>query len=112
MVRANDVLVVDELTEMEFKNATAKYDWEELVNKNSKNSCMNMVKFARRWAKFMQYLMNEQGKTFSKAAECALTACAPEGISGLVYGASVVALSKSWKYGEELRRWHNNQVKL
>lgn len=56
--------------------------------------------------------MNEQGKTFSKAAECTLTACAPEGISGLVYGASVVALSKSWKYGDELLRWHNNQVKL
>jgi hypothetical protein len=30
-----------------------------------------------------------------------------EGLTGFMYGMAVSILSKTWKYGEELRIWHN-----
>ena len=30
-----------------------------------------------------------------------------EGITGFMYGCAVNTLSQLWKYGEELRKWHN-----
>lgn len=32
-----------------------------------------------------------------------------EGITGFMYGCAVNALSQLWKYGEELRKWHNKE---
>lgn len=34
-----------------------------------------------------------------------------DGITGFMYGAAVQMLSKVWKYGEELRKWHNKEYK-
>jgi hypothetical protein len=31
------------------------------------------------------------------------------GITGFMYGAAVQILSKCWKHGEDLRKWHNNE---
>ena len=31
------------------------------------------------------------------------------GITGFMYGAAVAILSKCWKHGEELRKWHNKE---
>ena len=32
-----------------------------------------------------------------------------EGITGFMYGYAVNILSREWKYGDELRRWHNRK---
>lgn len=32
-----------------------------------------------------------------------------EGITGFMYGCAVSILSQCWKYGEELRKWHNKE---
>ena len=32
-----------------------------------------------------------------------------EGIRGYMYGCAVDVLFRYWKYGEELRRWHNRE---
>ena len=31
------------------------------------------------------------------------------GITGFMYGASIVTLKNTWKYGKELNKWHNKQ---
>lgn len=34
------------------------------------------------------------------------------GITGFMYGMAVSILSKTWEYGEELRRWHNIDTQI
>lgn len=102
-----EILHIDETVEMEFKDEEGKKAWEEMVEVNSKDPYGNgVVKYARRWAKYMQKLIAE-GKNVFEIAEKASHDCDIEGITGFMYGCAVNALSKSWKYGEQLRRWHN-----
>ena len=35
-----------------------------------------------------------------------------EGITGFMYGCAVSTLSRCWKHGEQLRRWHNINTQL
>lgn len=102
-----EVLRIDETIEMEFKDEEAKKAWDSMVEVNSKDPYgMGVVKYARRWAKCMQKLIAE-GKSVAEIAEQASHDCDIEGITGFMYGCAVNALAKSWKYGEELRKWHN-----
>ena len=102
-----EVLHIDETVEMEFKDEEGKKSWNQMVEVNSKDPYGNgVVKYARRWAKYMQKLIAE-GKTVVEIAEKASHDCDIEGITGFMYGCAVNALAKCWKYGEELRKWHN-----
>lgn len=102
-----EVLRIDEAVEMEFKDEEGKKAWDKMVEVNSKDPYGNgVVKYARRWAKYMQKLIAE-GKTVIEIAEKASHDCDIEGITGFMYGCAVNALAQSWKYGEELRKWHN-----
>ena len=89
------------------KDEEGKKAWDKMVEVNSKDPYGNgVVKYARRWAKYMQKLIAE-GKTVIEIAEKASHDCDIEGITGFMYGCAVNALAQSWKYGEELRKWHN-----
>lgn len=102
-----EVLHIDETVEMEFKDEEGKKSWNQMVEVNSKDPYGNgVVKYARRWAKYMQKLIAE-GKTVVEIAEKASHDCDIEGITGFMYGCAVNALAQCWKYGEELRKWHN-----
>ena len=102
-----EVIRIDETVEMEFKDEEGKKAWDKMVEINSKDPYGNgVVKYARRWAKYMQHLIAE-GKTVIEIAEKASHDCDIEGITGFMYGCAVKALAQSWKYGEELRKWHN-----
>jgi hypothetical protein len=35
-----------------------------------------------------------------------------EGITGFMYGWSVGCLSRAWRHGEQLRRWHNKGTQI
>lgn len=35
-----------------------------------------------------------------------------DGITGFMYGAAVSILSRVWKWGDELRRWHNLDIQI
>lgn len=102
-----EVLHIDETVEMEFKDEEGKKSWNQMVEVNSKDPYGNgVVEYARRWAKYMQKLIAE-GKTVVEIAEKASHDCDIEGITGFMYGCAVNALAQYWKYGEELRKWHN-----
>ena len=105
-----DVLHIDETTEMEFIDEEAKARWEEFVKINSTDSYSEcVVIYARRWAKYMQHLMKTHNKSLRQIAKKASFASDIDGITGFMYGCAVNILSQCWKYGEELRRWHNKK---
>ena len=103
MATREDIIRIDETTEMQFKDEVAKKEWDNLVEINSHDSYgKGVVDYARRWAKYMQTLIAE-GKAIIEIAQQASYD------AGFMYGCAVNALSKSWKYGEELRKWHNGE---
>ena len=105
-----DVFRVDESSELEFKDDEAKAKWEEFVKVNSKDPYSKaVVTYARLWAKYMQHLMRKHKKTVPEIASKASFAANADGITGFMYGCAVNILSQCWKYGEELRRWHNKE---
>lgn len=109
MATREDIMEIDEKTEMLFKDEQAKELWDDVVQKNSTDPyARGIVTYARRWAKYMQTLIAE-GKTIAEVAEQASFDADLEGITGFMYGCAVKTLSQCWKYGEELRVWHNSK---
>ncbi len=107
MATREEIIKIDETTEMQFKDEAAKKVWDEIVEKNSHNPYGRcVVNYTRRWAKYMQTLIAE-GKAVIEIAEQASYDANIEGITALMYGCAVSVLSQIWKYGEELRKWHN-----
>lgn len=103
-----EVIHIDETTEMEFKDDEAAKLWEQFVEVNSKDAYSNgVVTYARRWAKYMQHLMQKHNKSIIEIADKASHVSDIEGITGFMYGCAVNTLAQCWKYGEDLRKWHN-----
>src|SRR6185437_14201377 len=89
--------------EMEFSDKKA---WEEGLYKNSDPYGAACYEYAEGWAKLMQKEI-ALGKTVRECADETQKGLGFMGITGFMYGAAVSVLSKCWKYGEELRKWHN-----
>ena len=107
MTVEQEVLHIDETVEMEFNGEEGKEKWNQIVKINLKNSYGNgVVRYARRWAKYMQKFIDE-GKTVAEIAEQTSYDADIEGVTGFMYGCAVKALTQCWKYGDELRKWHN-----
>lgn len=108
--------------EMEFSN---KELWESGLEKNQDPYGGGVYSYAKYWARLMQYEMSQKSEskkfgesgvlletkmvnpTLSDIAQQASYDADVEGITGFMYGAAVSILSNTWKYGEELRKWHN-----
>lgn len=104
------VAKAQETLEIEFKDDEARNEWEKFVEVNSKDGySYGVVEYAERWAKFMQYLMEKHNKPVWQIADKASYVSDTEGITGFMYGCAVNVLSQVWKYGEDLRKWHNKQ---
>lgn len=97
-LKTKDVIV-------EFSNIE---DWElgKLKNTDGYGACI--YEYAEGWAKLMQVEMSK-GKLLKDVAEKTSFEMDFLGITGFMYGASVQFLSQCWKYGEELRKWHNKE---
>lgn len=108
-VIAERVIAVDESTELEFKDDEAKAKWEKFVEVNSDGYGSGCVNYARRWAKYMQMIMARDNKSVSQIASQTSHACDINSITGFMYGCAVSILSTCWKYGDELRLWHNKE---
>lgn len=81
--------------------------WNEVKRVNSDDGYgMATIEFAENWAKLMQKEISE-GKTLAECADKTSFELGFLGITGFMYGFSVNILSHCWKYGEELRKWHN-----
>ena len=100
---------IDEATDLLFKNEQAKKLWNEMVAKNCHDPyVLIIIKFARRWAKYMQFLIS-QGKVVSEIAKKTSYESDFNGISDFMYNCAVKYLCECWKYGDDLKKWHNSQ---
>lgn len=80
-------------------------DWK---SKNSEGYGAAIFEYAEGWAKLMQVEI-ANGKKLIECAEPTSFQLGFLGITGFMYGAAVAILSKCWKHGEELRKWHNKE---
>lgn len=95
--------------EMEFSDPDG---WTKFVENNSKDPYSNgVVVFAERWARLMQQEM-DNGAKLEDIATTASHDADVDGITGFMYGCAVNVLSQCWKYGEQLRHWHNLDTQL
>ncbi len=105
-----DVITVDESTKLQFKDEEAEKKWKQWVENNSESSCVNsIVTYARRWAKYMQYLMEKHNKTVAEIADNASSLSGVDDMTLYMHIRVVAILAQCWKYGEELRKWHNRK---
>lgn len=106
-----DIIAVDKSTKMKFKDKEAAKVWRKFVAVNSKDVYSRcVVDFARCLAKYMQHLMKKHKTDISHIAHNASCHVAEiYGTTGFQYGCAVNALSHCWKYGDELRKWHNKE---
>ena len=91
--------------EVEINDSEAYKDWK---SKNTDGYGAAIFQYAESWAKLMQVEMSN-GKKLIECAEPTSFQLGFLGITGFMYGAAVTILSKCWKYGEDLRKWHNKE---
>ena len=105
-----EAMEIDKATTLEFKSDEAKEAWEEWIKTKSGSAYgLLILHYACRWAKYMQHLMKKHKKELSKIAQNCSYICDREGMSGNSYSMAVAVLSAYWKYGDELRNWHNKR---
>jgi hypothetical protein len=92
-------------TTIELKNPEL---WESYVSKNTDAYGKATIDYADRWACAMQDEI-ANGKSVADVADRTSYQADTEGITGFMHNAAIATLAGCWKYGEELRRWHNSQ---
>jgi len=92
--------------EMEFSDKAGWDDWRS-HNTDPYGACV--FDYAEAWAKLMQVEMNKFKVSVAQCAEKTSRELGFFGITGFMYGAAVQSLAKCWKYGEDLRKWHNKE---
>ena len=85
--------------------------WQSTKSKNPDGYGGAIVAYAEWWARLMQIEITK-GKQLADIADAASHEADIEGITGFMYGAAVSILSKVWKHGEDLRRWHNLKTQI
>lgn len=104
----------EQRTELEDKIGAIEFDcadveaFTKVKEKNTDEYGAGIVRYAELWARLMQSEIKD-GITVAHVAKQASHDADIEGITGFMYGAAVSILSKCWKHGEELRRWHNGE---
>ena len=90
-------------------------DYKDWYNKNLDPYGHASFTYAERWAELMENLIesstDEPMKVIIDNADRLSHEADTEGITGFMYGCAVSILSQCWKYGEELRKWHNKEYK-
>lgn len=86
-------------------------DWDEAVNANTDDYGACGIRYAARWANYMEREIAD-GKSLADIARDTSHEADKEGITGFMYGCAVSILSQVWKHGEALRRWHNLDAQI
>ena len=94
---------------LEFKDRKSEKKYIKCINDKSRNS---VIDYMDRWAKVMQYYIKNKGYDVATIAQETKDCCDFDGISGFMYGCVVNNLCQVWKYGDELRNWHNDEYKF
>lgn len=98
----------DDLPEMEVTNEAL---WEDYKSKNQDFYGHGTIAFAERWARLMQAEI-VAGKKLEDVTSVTERDADIDGITGFMYGFAVHILADCWKYGDQLRKWHNQKYGL
>ena len=86
-------------------------DWYDENSDRMGGVCL----YAERWAEMLENKIESSTEDTMKVivdnADRLSHEADVEGITGYIYGCAVSILSKYWKYGNYLRRWHNKKYK-
>jgi hypothetical protein len=85
--------------------------WKTFVEANKDGYGGRVVRYAEEWARLMQTRI-ANGETIPQCAQELSHLADDDGITGFMYGCAVSVLSKTWKHGEALRRWHNKETQI
>lgn len=85
--------------------------WQKFVDLNQDSYGSGVVRYAARWAHLVEQEL-ERGRSLEQVADEASHTADVEGVTGFMYGCAVGVLAKVWKFGEDLRRWHNLKTQL
>lgn len=85
--------------------------WTECIAKNDDPDGACAVRYAARWANWMEARMADGAELRAIAYDVGNEADL-EGITGFMYGCAVGMLARFWVHGEELRRWHNLKTQI
>ncbi len=76
------------------------------------NSCgcysRSVIDYMICWADMMEKRISN-GESINDIAEETSYKADTDGITGFMYGYAVHLLSKYWEYGDDLKKWHNEQ---
>lgn len=88
-------------------------EYRNWYSKNSDPYGRASFTYAERWAELLENAIenstDEPMKVIVDNADRLSNEADVEGITGFMYGCAVSILSQCWKYGEELRKWHNKE---
>ena len=88
-------------------------EYKDWSNKNTDPYGHACFTYAERWAEMLENAIDnstcEPMKVIVDNADRLSCEADTEGITGYMYGMAVSILSQCWKYGEELRKWHNKE---
>lgn len=96
------VIKLDEETDMQFKNETARERWKKAVEKSSS---MRTLDVSRRWAKMMQYYMEVENQKLEEIVELAYDEAKLDEDVGSTIAFATNNLVQCWKYGDELKAY-------
>ncbi len=90
-------------------------EWENIKKRHMDDPCASrVIQYAECWVSVMNtQLGNGNRKKFAEIAEESLQIAGNMSsyeLSPFQYGCMVTLLHKYWKYGENLRKWHNLRV--
>ena len=101
---------------MKLKDSSAWNKWKAGNTDDYGNAC---IIFAERWANLMESEMEpskwkfwKTKKSLEDIARNTSSKADTDGITVFMYGRAVQMLSTCWKYGEELRLWHNLDTQI
>ena len=85
-------------------------EWNRLVSVNQDPYGAYAVRYAARWANYMEKELTA-GKTIAEAAKKCSHAANLEGITGFMHGAARYMLCKVWEHGDALKVWQEQLTK-
>ena len=85
--------------------------WQKFRAANTDPYGGAVVAYAEQWARLMQVEM-AAGNALEDVADRTSHEADTDGITGFMYGCAVSTLAQTWKYGEQLRRWHNFKTQI
>lgn len=109
----NKIHQISENTDLLFKDPEAKalwQHWEQLLDyPENAGLYASAIPFAKRFAKWIQYLYGRCDKPFHYIADIAINSGNMDCIDFATFARAVTILTQSWKFGDELGSWFVNK---